>query len=178
MNNTEEIEQTPMGDDDIKFYFPNAKIIKYSELAGYNDIDKLLPSDKDFAFLLLEDSPNKGHWLALLKYGNVAEVFDSYGGKPDSWLRWNSKEKNKQLGQGRKTLTEILSNHDGKVVYNPIKYQGDGGDINTCGRHCTLRIKKMKEGMNLDNYYTWMVKQKDATGRDYDEIVSDFIKKI
>jgi hypothetical protein len=178
MNNLEEIEQTPMGDDDIKFYFPNAKILKYSELSGYGSFDEMLPGDKDFAFLLLEESPNKGHWLGLLKYGDVAEVFDSYGGKPDSWLKWNNKEKNKQLGQGRKTLSELLEGHEGKVVYNPIKYQGEGGDINTCGRHVTLRAKKMKEGTQLDQYYNWIERQKKDSGKDYDEIVSNFIKKI
>jgi hypothetical protein len=46
-----EIEKDPMGDDDIKKYFPNAKIIKYSELANYNDITQLLPKDKSFFFL-------------------------------------------------------------------------------------------------------------------------------
>lgn len=176
--NIQEVEETPMGDDDIKFYFPNAKILKYSELAGYGKFDELLPGEKDFAFLLLEESPNKGHWLGLLKYGDTAEVFDSYGGKPDSWLKWNNQEKNKQLGQGHKTLSELLSEHDGKVVYNPIKYQGESGDINTCGRHVTLRTKKMKEGMNLDQYYKWMERQKKDSGKDYDEIVSNFIKKV
>lgn len=175
---TQQVEKTPMGDDDIKFYFPDAKIVKYSELSDYNTFEDLLPSGKDFAFLLLEESPNKGHWLGLLKYGDTAEVFDSYGGKPDSWLKWNNPQKNKQLGQGHKTLSELLEGHDGKVVYNPIPYQKESGDINTCGRHVTLRAKKMKEGMNLDQYYNWMRRQKENSGQNYDEIVSNYIKKI
>ena len=177
-NDLEQVEETPMGDDDIKFYFPNAKILKYSELQGYGSFDELLPGEKDFCFMLLEESPNKGHWLGLLKYGDTAEVFDSYGGKPDSWLKWNDQNKNKKLGQGHKTLSELLSKFDGKVVYNPIHYQGEGSDINTCGRHTTLRAKKMKEGMNLDQYYNWMQRQKSNSGKDYDEIVSNYIKKV
>lgn len=174
----EEIEETPMGDDAIHHYFPNCKILKYSELQGYGSFDEMLPKEKDFAFLLLEESPNKGHWLGLLKYGDTAEVFDSYGGKPDSWLKWNNPEKNKQLGQGHKSLTDLLQDHPGRVVYNPIHYQGEGSDINTCGRHVALRTKKMKEGMNLDQYYQWMERQKKDSGKDYDEIVSNFIRQL
>ena len=174
----EQIEQSAMGDDDIRFYYPNAKIIKYSDLQGYGNIHDLLPKSKDFAFMLLENSPNKGHWLGLLKYGDIVESFDSYGGKPDSWLKWNDSKTNENLGQGEKDLTRLLKTHHGKVVYNPIKYQEEGSDINTCGRHCTLRIKKMNEGKNLDHYYNWMNGQKKDTGMTYDEIVSNFIKKL
>lgn len=180
MNSTdlEEIKEDPMGDDDIRFYFPSAKIIKYADLARYPTFEKLLPKDKDFSFLLLENSPNKGHWLGLLKYNDTAEVFDSYGGKPDSWLSWNSKDENQELGQDSKELTRLLKTFKGKVVYNPIKYQGEGNDINTCGRHCTLRVKKMREGKNLDQYYTWLKSQKEGSGKDYDDIVSFFIQRV
>lgn len=173
----EHVEETPMGDDDIKFYFPKAKILKYADLRGYGHIDQLLPKDKDYSFLLLEESPNKGHWLGLLKYGDVVESFDSYGGKPDSWLKWNSKDKNADLGQSKKELSRLLESHNGKVVYNPIKYQEEDSDINTCGRHCTLRVKKMLEGNNLDHYYNWMKRQKDNSDMTYDQIVSNFIRK-
>jgi hypothetical protein len=48
-----------------------------------------------------------------------------------------------------------------KVVYNPIKYQEDEEDINTCGRHCVFRILNlMAKGRNL-----------------YDEIVAEYIDK-
>jgi hypothetical protein len=94
----EQVIEEPMGDDDIRKYFPNAKIITYSSLNDFNDINELLPKDKDYTFLLIEDSPNKGHWVCVSKYGDVVEFFDSYGGQPDSQLKWNSKEKNNQLG--------------------------------------------------------------------------------
>ena len=127
----EEIKLEPMGDDTLKFYFPSAKILKYADLSDYRDYSSLLPKEKDFAFLLLENSPNKGHWLGLSKYKDIAEVFDSYGGKPDSWLSWNSKGTNQELGQGEKELSRLLKSFPGKVVYNPIKYQAAGNDVNT-----------------------------------------------
>lgn len=171
------IEEKPMGDDDIKSYFPGAKVIVYSDLAKYNSIEDLLPGDKDFAFVLLESSPNSGHWTGLLKYGDTTEFFDSYGGKPDSQLKWNKESTNKKLGQGRRLLSEHLSKWKGNVVYNPIKYQGNGGDINTCGRHCCFRVQNMKDGKNLDEYYVHMKDLKNNMGVDYDGVVANFIKK-
>jgi len=173
----EEIIEEPMGDDDIRHYFPNAKIITYSQLMDYDTIEDLLPSDKDYAFLLIEDSPNKGHWVVVSKYGDTVEFFDSYGGQPDSQLKWNSKDKNKKLGQSHKKLTEMFNKYGGRTVYNPIKYQGEEPDVNTCGRHCSFRILNMKEGKDLDNYYKYMSQLKKHSGKDYDEIVANFIKK-
>lgn len=173
----EQVIEEPMGDDDIKKYFPSAKILTYSQLNDYETLDDLLPGDKDFAFLLIEDSPNKGHWVCISKYGKIAEFFDSYGGKPDSQLSWNSAGKNRQLGQGKKKLTEMFNNFDGRVVYNPIEYQEDGGDVNTCGRHCTFRILNMKQGKNLEDYYSHMKQLKSNMGKNYDEIVANFIQR-
>ena len=177
LNDTEQeqVEAEPMGDDDIRRYFPNATIITYNDLAKYNDITELLPKDKDFVFMLIESSENKGHWVALTRYGDTVEFFDSYGGKPDSQLKWNSSKKNEALGQGKKYLSNLLAGHNGNVVYNPVHYQGNG-DINTCGRHCTFRIQNMKDGKNLDDYYNHMKRLKNNMGVDYDGVVANFIR--
>ena len=174
----EEVVEEPMGDDDIRFYFPKANILKYSELANYNTLDDLLPNDRDYAFILYEDSPNKGHWTCVSKNNNQIEYFDSYGGAPDSPLNWNPKAKNSQLGQGQKILSNLLEGSSKKVIYNPVKYQEEGGDINTCGRHCVFRLKQMKDGKNLAEYYDFMKKLKSNSNKNYDEIVSSFIKKV
>ena len=63
----EQIEAEPMGDDDIKRYFPNADIIVYNDLSKYNTIEDLLPHDKSFCFMLIESSPNTVH-----SYGNIS----------------------------------------------------------------------------------------------------------
>lgn len=173
----EQVVETPMGDDDIKRYFPSAKIEVYSDLSKYDNIDGLLPSDKSFMFMLIEDSPNKGHWVCLSRYNDMIEFFDSYGGQPDSQLKWNNTNTNEKLGQGKKLLSGLLNNFDGKVVYNPVKYQSDGSDINTCGRHCTFRIQNMQSGKNLDDYFKYMKQLKNSMDRTYDEVVSQFIRE-
>jgi len=172
----EQVEATPLGDDDLRKYFPSAKVITYKELNDYNNLDELLPNEKSFAFLLLESSPNKGHWIALSRYGDEIEVFDSYGGAPDTQIKWNSSKTNKDLGQDGKPLSKLLKGSGKDIVYNPIKYQSNGNDINTCGRHCCYRIQNMKQGKNLDSYYKHMEQLKDNTGLDYDGIVANMIR--
>lgn len=173
----EEVEGEPMGDDDIKRYFPNADIIVYNDLNKYNTMDDLLPTDKSFCFMLIESSPQKGHWVSLLKYGDTIEHFCSYGTKIDGYISWNDKITNQELGQQSKQLTNLLKQHKGGVVYNPIKYQGSGADVNTCGRHCTFRIQQMKDGKNLDEYYNYMKRLKNNMGVDFDGVVANFIRE-
>jgi len=173
----EQIEGTPMGDDDIKTYFPNAKIILYNKLNDMEHIDELLPNNKSYAFILIEDSPKKGHWVCIDKLNNKINFFDSYGGAPDSQLKWTPMEEREELGQADKTLTQLLKNSGYKVNYNPVKYQEKGSDIQTCGRHCCMRIKRMLDGDDLDAYHKFMNNTKKSSGMDYDEIVSFFIRR-
>jgi hypothetical protein len=171
----EQLEETPMGDDDIRTHFPDAKIIIYNKLNDIDSIDVLLPKNKSFFFLLIEDSPNKGHWVCVNELNDKIEFFDAYGGAPDSQLKWMDPNQNKLLGQGKKRLTELLAKSGKKVHYNPVHYQEDNPDIKTCGRHCCLRIKMMMKGKDLDAYNSFMENQKSSTGMNYDEIVSFYI---
>ena len=173
----EQIEETPMGDDDIRTYYPNATIIAYKKLAQYKSILDLLPKDKSFFFMLIEDSPNKGHWVVVTRLGNKIEFFDSYGGAPDSQLKWIPEEQREMLGQGDKMLTKLFKQSGYKVYYNPYSYQEEDFDIQTCGRHCVLRVKTLMDGKDLDGHYRYLKEMKDSSGMTYDEIVSFFIRR-
>ena len=81
-----------LSDEDLRFYLGNkCKIYKYSELRQFENIIQLLPKRIDFCIILVESSPNKGHWTALLKYGKVIENWDPYGGSIDNELKFISK---------------------------------------------------------------------------------------
>jgi hypothetical protein len=87
MTPIEEIERKSLSDSDIKKVLGrNCKIIKYSQLSKYSDLEQLLPKNKDYIVVLIENSPNVGHWRALLKYNNILEWFDSYGVHPEGQL--------------------------------------------------------------------------------------------
>jgi len=62
----EKIIDAAMGDDDIKYYFPKAKILTFPELANYTDIEKLLPKDKTYFFYCSYQLQIRGigRWLA------------------------------------------------------------------------------------------------------------------
>ena len=175
---TENIIKTPLGDDDIKYYLPNSKIMKYSDLKNYDKIEDLLKKDKDYAFLLYEDSPNKGHWTTILRYDPYIEYFDSYGGKVDNPLNWISKDQRKNLNQENKLLSKLFDKTKMKVVYNPIDYQEDNmkKDVNTCGRHAVFRVKNLIDcNRKLEDYFNLMGGIKKESGNTYDEIVSHLI---
>lgn len=168
----------PMSDSDIKKYFPNNKIYKYNELAQFNNIDQLLPKNKDGVFILYQDSPNSGHWCLVTKYNDHIEMFDSYGQKNiDDELLWISKDERRKLKTNKPHLTRLLNNCPYKVIFNGFKYQQQDNDIMTCGRHCCMRLLALlKGGINLQDYHKGMNKLKNKSKMTFDEIVSNIIK--
>jgi hypothetical protein len=175
---TEILIEEPLGDDDIKRYLPEAKVMRYSSLRNIRDIKQLLPNEIDYAILLYEDSPNKGHWVAVMRYGDTIEFFDSYGGEPDKPLSWNNSHINQKLNQ-EPYLSRLFDKTDMEVVYSPTKFQGDGDDINTCGRHTVFRILNLIEkDRPLGEYYKIMNEIKKETKSSYDDIVANLINII
>ena len=178
----EEIKSEPMGDDDILKYFPNAKILKYSELKNYNDITQLLPKNKSFFFLLYEHAPNNGHWIAVLRYRDdddgkdTIEYFCSYGTKIDEPLTWTSLDRRIQLGQDKPLLSMLLDKSPFKIVYNKVQYQSKKSGVATCGAYDTLRVGEMlRHNTNLREFNEMLEEVKKATGMSYDAIVSNLV---
>lgn len=174
------ISETPMGDDNIRKYFPNAKILKYSELADIQDITQLLPQDKSFFFLLYEQSLNTGHWVVVNRYKDNGRdticFFCSYGSKVDGPLYWNSNAKNQELGQSRPFLTELLQKSGKQLQYNKIQYQSKASPVATCGAFATLWIKaNLRDNMTLQDFHDWIAEIKKETGLSYDAIASNAI---
>jgi hypothetical protein len=176
------ISETPMGDDNIRKYFPNAKILKYSELADIKDITQLLPQNKSFFFLLYEQSLNTGHWVVVNRYMDNGRdticFFCSYGSKVDGPLYWNSNAKNQELGQSRPFLTELLQKSGKQLQYNRVQYQSKTSPVATCGAFATLWIKaNIRDNMNLQDFHDWIAEIKKETGLSYDAIASNAISK-
>lgn len=174
------VAETPMGDDNIRKYLPNAKILKYSELADVSNIEELLPSPKSYFFLLYEHSFNNGHWVVINRYINNGKdticYFCSYGSKIDAPLRWNSPARNQELGQGTPYLTILLRKSGKSLQYNNVAYQSKTSPVATCGAFATLWIKaNLRENMSLADFHDWIKEIKDETGLSYDAIASNAI---
>jgi len=173
----DEIISSPMDDSELKHYLPKTPIITYPELSKFNSIDELLPNDKTYAIILYQDSPNKGHWVAVLKYNNLYEYFDSYGNKIDDPLNWISLGIRKELDQTTPYLSNLLKGKSTK--WNNKKFQRESPEVSTCGRHCVFRILNNEENnINLNEYKKIMEKMKKETGMDYDEIVSEYVDVV
>ena len=180
-----EISETPMGDDNIRKYLPNAKILKYSELADIQDITQLLPQPKSYFFVLYEHAPNNGHWCSVNRYINNGKdtiaFFCSYGSKIDGPLYWNSQGRNKELGQDKPYLSQLLrkAQQSGKnIEYNKVQYQSKKSPVATCGAFAVLWIKaNLRENMSLQDFHDWIAEIKSETGLSYDAIASNAISQ-
>lgn len=177
------IQFKPMDDLDIKFYFPDARIMEYSQLSNYNTIDELLPNETDAIFLLYEEKENYGHWVLLSKYDDKIEVFNSYGDKYiDEPLYWVNINQRRKLGSAKPYLTNLLKNTNFKnydILFNAYDFQNDNNlKIATCGRWCCLRLKTILYNISLEEFIDVMKKVKKEVNKPYDVIVSELINKI
>lgn len=167
----------PLSDSDIRDYLPNALILKYSELDEYGDLYNILPMIKSFCIILYEHSLNTGHWVCISRpKEGIAEYFDSYGGYVDSPLTWTPKDVLIKLGSGHPTLSRFFDDCPDKVVYSKIKYQKESNHINNCGRWCILRILKMKEGLDLDEFHKFCEDECKRLKLDMDKMVTYLIQ--
>jgi len=155
------------GQDIIECTDGDIKIMKYSELNNYNNIDEAF-GDKDSIALLFESKPSYGHWTLLIRHPGVIEFFDSYGNSTDIDIMDLIKDK-KWLygsGQGNASLSRLVANSDYDYVYNKTPLQKKDSDIATCGRWVIIR--HMLREMGLPTF----VKMIKHIGKSPDETIT------
>jgi len=169
--------QKMMSDKDFERYLGGGHVIKYSDLANYSNINDLLPQNKDFKIMLIESSPNCGHWVCLMKYGDIIEYFNSYGTKPEYDFKFIPTHTKYLLGQGGNLLTNLLRTKSPgqKVFYNKKRFQNNIEGINTCGRWVTARILAMLMGFELDDFIVKAEDKSRDTGKPFDILAVDWI---
>ena len=171
---------TNITDGDIKRYFGDgaeSKILKYRDLADYPTIDDLLPKERDFRIILIEDSHNSGHWCAILKYDKTIEWFNSYGVRPDTQKNMLGRVRNMMLGQQEDYLSNLMSASKGyKLIYNKARLQKQNPGVNTCGRWIIIRIICMKDMMmNLKEFIKMVNTTKEISGLPRDALAAIWI---
>jgi hypothetical protein len=136
----------PLSDTDIERLLPGTPSILYSELEGkaLNDITDA--NGNAMILFVSEETPTHiiGHWLALLRQPGGVLMFDPYGGvAPDPWYRNAqdlTEQEREETDQTRPVLEGIIRKAGYTPLFNRTAYQQDKQDINTCGRHCVVRI--------------------------------------
>lgn len=127
----------------------NTKVIRYSELKKYSNIDDVL-KPFDNVVILYESKKNYGHWVCLLKYDKIIEFFDPYGLPIDTQLKY-SKDK-------VPLLSKLLVDSPYLLAENRTKLQKLYKDVSTCGRHVCVRI--ILKDLPLKEYINIMVNNK------------------
>ena len=173
MDDYKKRKSEPMSGDEVLAYLPNAKLIVYSDLINYDNIDNVFGDCDIILFLYQMTSLYNGHWTILLRNRNMKHIhfFDSYGMKIDKELNYVSKNIKKMIGADNKYLSKLLRKGNYTVTFNNCKYQKDGVNIQTCGRHCILRALNMN--IDEDFYHDFYFKNKNLSP---DDIVSFLIK--
>lgn len=164
-------ESYSLSDSDIQNIVGGTAIFRYPELKQMASIDDAFDEHGRCMMLYLTENADTGHWVCMLKKGNTVEYFDPYGGyKPDSERHWLTKEKQKELGEEYPLLTEMLKPY--KVVSNPYHFQAMKNDMNTCGRHCCVRM--LMAHLSLPEYEK-MIKN---SGVEPDDFVTTFTSQV
>jgi hypothetical protein len=172
----------PMTDLDLEQYtgVKPEDIIKYSQLKNYASITDLLPKDKSFRIILIEDKYNSGHFVAILRYGDTIEFWNSYAGKPDDDWKFINRMIRAILGENSNELTRLFKNAEDlgfKTTHNTTRVQKLSNNIQTCGRWCVLRIELMKAGYNLPQFITFVKQYAKKLGKSTDYIASKMVWK-
>ena len=165
-----------LSDEDIRHILGGrCKILKYGELSKYGELDDLVPDLVDYAIVLYEEKENSGHWIGLLKYNNLVELFDPYGLIFDKELSWVGLKTRRMLNEATPYLSILLKKE--RYVYNYVKYQDQDSYVNTCGSHVCHRIYRLlHDNMDLEEYHKFMKETKEETNSNYDVIVATFVK--
>lgn len=166
-----EIKKYALGDDDMnKLLGDNLFIFVYPYLDDIQHIDDVFDNEGRSLMLYLVNNINSGHWVCMMKKDNSIYYFDPYGNPPDNILDTLTKQKKDELDQETPKLTNFLRNSGYTVDYNIYPYQKVGDNINTCGRHCALRL--IHKDLNDVQYYNMIKKYTKKYNLNIDEIVS------
>jgi len=167
-----------LSDSDIRHILgQDCKIIEFKDLDNFESIYDLLPKEKDFVVILIEQKDNSGHWTLLIRDKNRIEQHDSYGCPLETELNFISSAMNRMLGQSKQEFHALMKTVDDgdEIVYNKARLQAEDPSIATCGRHCCLRAMMFNLGYSLEDYLQFLEDQREETGLPIDVIVSKFV---
>ena len=120
------------------------RILVYSELENYNNIDEVF-SDKDSLIILYQHYEKVGHWCCLFRNTdwlkpNELYFFDPYAIKIDREIDFSDFQIRRHEGQKVAHLSHLIRQGGYIVTSNDYRYQQFKKEVNTCGRHVGLRI--------------------------------------
>ena len=146
------IESYSLTDIDIENALNNKySIYRYHKLAEFDNIDQCLGNNGGFIILFQNETSDSGHLTCIFKRDyNTLEFFDSYGLMPDEELKYS--DYNLRIHNNKKVphLSHLIEQSNYNIVYNKYKFQKIKKHVNTCARHCIIRLKY--RNLTIDEY--------------------------
>ena len=137
----ERVKAYPLSDGDIRSILgDDIKIFTYPQLKGLRSANDLFDRKGRCLILFLTESATEGHWCCLLNKTKGIEFFDPYGDTPEEVKDEIPKEKREQLDMDSPYLMRLLRASGRPVFTNTHAFQKEKRDVNTCGRHCIVRL--------------------------------------
>lgn len=167
----------PLSDDDVKVLAPGVPCTLYKDLEGKTLREVTDGAGRGLVLLVEDETANAivGHWVALCRQPNGLLVFDPYGGREDPWYEMSTFVSNRErqaLDQTRPLLRDLARRSGNlRMLFNTTEYQKEAPGINTCGRHCIVRLWQQR--MNNAQYKEWM----GAQGTSPDVAVTIFTQR-
>jgi hypothetical protein len=152
-------------DFEIKEMLANdVDIIRYENLSSFNKIDELFKNSENIV-LLYQTKENEGHWVCMWRTKKKIFFFDSYGGTPDSQLKYAKYNHNRLHSY----LLKLMYDSSYLIDYNDYELQGNY-PISTCGRWCVERLKN--KGLSTKAFGNTFFDISEKTGFSPDYIVT------
>ena len=140
----------PLNGLEIQMLNPRAKVLTYTQLYDYKDLDELFSGGcNQIIILYLLIDAKSGHWTTLFKNQNGYNFYDPYGVPPDYELQLLNKEKRKEFNEECDYVLHLLSIGSNDVIFNNISYQRKG--TATCG--CFVSHRLNHSHLNDEEYF-------------------------
>lgn len=130
-----------LSDGDIRRLLGSGiKITTAPDLEKYTHINELFDSKGRAIIFYPQTDETTGHWTCMLKRGKTIEFFDPYGEPPDFQKDSIPKPLLERMKMTEPKLAELLLDSGYKLIYNKEQIQELADDVQTCGRHCVVRL--------------------------------------
>jgi len=129
------------GDDVLQLTDYKCRVIRYSDLMFVNSIDEILDQDGS-VIILYQKEKNSGHFCLLTKNYSKGSLYfmDPYGYDIDEEVALSDFQIRNMGGKIVKHLTHLIKNSNYNLIVSKTQYQKEAEHVNTCGRHCVVRL--------------------------------------
>lgn len=164
------------GSDIIKAFDNKVKIVVYSDLPKYKNLDQLLDPYGRVVILYETNDIDNGHYTCLFRNKNGINYFDSYGMKIEKPLDYFGDGIKEKTGSNNNYLNKLLYQDKYKIYYNNHRLQTFGSGIATCGRWCIIRM--FYPDIDENAFYKLFKESSDESGISMDNIVTKLTNRL